>query len=328
MSNTSGILIGTVFRATTATVTVVPQLRQVPVDFGSGRAPKLFTGGSSMRMSTGGNIMPVAGGYLMTMFGNTCPRGHPGCWMNTSGNGQADYNDYELWTFFSPDALAWRARGMINGTHRASPVNEHCRNPCENHMVRLTNGSLMLVFRSRGGWRPLCSAISDDEGTTFSPPELLPAPPTVEIVPRPPAPFPLISGAVWGVEPKLLKLENGLIVLSTGRGGIMLWATTDPPTTWVPFNLAVHHNQHVANTSYTYTEPYPIISKGKGQTTSYTGMTAVGYDAVLISYDFCSPSIGHHQAIFTVQVNITRLAMQAGIVPPTAGGVAQSSSAQ
>ena len=169
------------------------------------------------------------------MFGNTCPRGHSGCWMNTSGDGQADYNDYELWTFFSRDALAWRPRGSISST--GNNVNEHCRNPCENHMVRLKNGTLFIVFRSRGGWRPLCSAFSTDEGESFSLPQLLPAPPTSELVPKPPSPFPLISGAVWGVEPKLLKLENGLLVLSTGRGGLMLWATTDPPTLWVPYNL-------------------------------------------------------------------------------------------
>jgi hypothetical protein len=36
-------------------------------------------------------------------------------------------------------------------------------------------------------------------------------------------------------------------------------------------------------------------------------MTAVGKDAVLISYDFFNESLGHHQAIFTVQVNISKL---------------------
>jgi hypothetical protein len=34
---------------------------------------------------------------------------------------------------------------------------------------------------------------------------------------------------------------------------------------------------------------------------------------VLVSYDYCSPSLGHHQAIFTVQVNVTRLAIHAGL---------------
>jgi|EP01047_Picozoa_sp_COSAG01_P058331 hypothetical protein len=39
-------------------------------------------------------------------------------------------------------------------------------------------------------------------------------------------------------------------------------------------------------------------------------MTAVGKDAVLISYDFFNETLGHHQAIFTVQVNISKLVMQ------------------
>ena len=172
----------------------------------------------------------------------------------------------------------------------------------------------MVVFRSIGTWHPLCSTISSDEGRSFSTPTFLPAPPTTALVPLPPSPFPLISGAVWGVEPKLLKLENGLIVLSTGRGGIMLWATTDPPTQWVPFNLALHHNQNLGKTSsYYYNSPYPYVNRGKGQTTSYTGMTAVGRDGVLISYDYFNGSVGHHQAIFTVQVNVTKLVAAAGV---------------
>jgi hypothetical protein len=122
------------------------------------------------------------------------------------------------------------------------------------------------------------------------------------------------TGAVWGLEPKLLKLENGLIVLSTGRGGLMLWAAQDPPTLWVPFNLATHHNSQIGkNSSYVYTNPYPLVSRGTGQTTSYTGMTAVGKDGVLIllSYDYFNESLGHHHAIFTVQVNVSKLVANA-----------------
>ena len=108
MSNTSGELIGTVFRARESGVEVLPQAQTVTVDFGTaGRAPKLQTDGSSFRLSTGGNILPVKGGYLLPLFGNTCPVGNAGCFVK---NGQADYNDYELWMMFSADALHWNPR--------------------------------------------------------------------------------------------------------------------------------------------------------------------------------------------------------------------------
>jgi hypothetical protein len=96
----------------------------------------------------------------------------------------------------------------------------------------------------------------------------------------------------------------------------MLWAALDPPTLWVPFNLAISHNQKIGkDSSYVYTDPYPLVSRGTGQTTSYTGMTAVGKDGVLISYDYFNGSLGHHQAIFTVQVNVSKVVANAMRTP-------------
>eukprot|EP01047_Picozoa_sp_COSAG01_P058332 COSAG01_NODE_6861_length_3466_cov_2.895456_2_plen_310_part_00 len=263
MSNTSGELVGTVFRARESGVDILPQARTVKVDFAkSGRAPKLQTGGLSFRLSTGGNVLSVKGGYILPLFGNTCPVEHAGCWVNTTDD--ADYHDYELWFLFSADALNWTPRAVISNASFESGVSKYCRNPCENHMVRLSNGSILVVFRSVGTWHPLCSVLSSDEGSSFSQPQFLPAPSSSELVPQPPSHFSLISGTVWGVEPKMLKLENGLLVLSTGRGGLMLWATTDPPTTWVPFNLATHHNQELdMNSSYFYNDPYPLVYEGE-----------------------------------------------------------------
>jgi hypothetical protein len=43
--------------------------------------------------------------------------------------------------------------------------------------------------------------------------------------------------------PRLTKLDaEGLLVLTTGRGGIMMWVADDPPTVWHPFSLAAAHN--------------------------------------------------------------------------------------
>ena len=55
---------------------------------------------------------------------------------------------------------------------------------------------------------------------------------------------PAMSDGPFGVEPKILKLPNGLLVLSTGRLGQFLWVADDPPQAWTSWNVAKHHNDH------------------------------------------------------------------------------------
>ena len=50
----------------------------------------------------------------------------------------------------------------------------------------------------------------------------------------------------FGVEPKIVKLPNGLLVISTGRQGQFLWVADDPPESWTPWNVAAHHNRNFA----------------------------------------------------------------------------------
>ena len=55
---------------------------------------------------------------------------------------------------------------------------------------------------------------------------------------------PAMSDGPFGVEPKILKLPNGLLVLSTGRLGQFLWVADAPPQAWTSWNVAKHHNDH------------------------------------------------------------------------------------
>jgi hypothetical protein len=45
-----------------------------------------------------------------------------------------------------------------------------------------------------------------------------------------PTGVPLPQADPWGVAPRLLRLPNGLLALTTGRPGLMLWLAADPPS--------------------------------------------------------------------------------------------------
>lgn len=170
-----------------------------------------------------------------------------------------------------------------------------CGTPSENHAVRLGNGSIYMVFRSGGKDLPLCSTVSHDEGMSWSPAIVLPAAAatatatysnittnqrtvttsrTSSTVSKETS---LPHAYVWGVEPKIVRVGTGstsVLVLSTGRPGLMLWTSPDPPGPkgWTPFNIALAHNALVP-------APWRYNSGSSGggyptqeETTSYTGL--------------------------------------------------------
>ena len=109
------------------------------------------------------------------------------------------------------------------------------------------------------------------------------APPSARPLPKVP----------FGVEPKITRLPNGKLVISTGRPGLVVWVADDPPTKWTPFNVTQHHNAAYPNATLHY--KWPI------ETTAYTGMVAVpGKNEVIVSYDLNN----HYGAIFTVRIQV------------------------
>ena len=144
-----------------------------------------------------------------------------------------------------------------------------------------------------------------------------------------PTPAPPIPAAPSGVEPKIERLPNGLLVVSSGRPGLYVWAAKDPtsagaagasvpptvalPLAWHGFNLADHHNSAYNDSSLHFSSSTP----GADETTSYTGMVAVpGENAVLVSYDRLangwdpapwppSPLTRGASALFTVKLTIS-----------------------
>jgi hypothetical protein len=105
------------------------------------------------------------------------------------------------------------------------------------------------------------------------------------------------DGATWtqpepmtgvrAVEPQLVRLGSGVILLSGGRPGLFVWACTDGEgRKWERVSLGEHHNKHVQDGALRYSEAF-CEGKGGGPalSTSYTGMAAVGPDEVLVCYD-------------------------------------------
>jgi hypothetical protein len=120
---------------------------------------------------------------------------------------------------------------------------------------------------------------------------------------------------VFCVEPQLVSLANGVLLLSGGRPGIFLWICTDGQgNKWERLNLAEHHNRHVNDRALKYADAF---REGKAvdppQSTSYTGMVAVGPDEALIVYDRLgngwqgSPGPwGANDVVFSIRVKVAR----------------------
>jgi hypothetical protein len=178
--------------------------------------------------------------------------------------------------------LTWRFRSVVARWQDIPGATEGAN---ESNTVGLADGRLLCVYRTGSGQK-YCKSYSADDGATWTTPSRM--------------------EGVWSVEPQLVRLPNGLILLSGGRPGIFLWVCSDENgERWEPWNLAAHHNALVRDPALHYAEP--------PQTTSYTGMTALGPDEVLLCYDRLAngwagppgPS-GDADVVFTVRLKATR----------------------
>ena len=117
-------------------------------------------------------------------------------------------------------------------------------NPTESAMVRLANGLILIVWRNDPGYNvPLMAQVSRDEGLTWSL-----AAPMHGVIDD--GAYEQIVDAPFGVEPKLQMMDSGVVVLSTGRPRMYLWALApgaDPLTAvWQPIDQGKVHNAAVA----------------------------------------------------------------------------------
>jgi hypothetical protein len=239
---------------------------------------------------TGCTLQLKSGGLLATAYGT---------YLEDSEQAQAQHN-YSLLALRSSDGgVHWDWLSTVV-RHGEPGVYDVCKEPSESHTTYLKNGDLFTVFRG-GGWRdpgypsrdrggaeayfPLCSSVSSDEARSWSRPKVMSGPKTSTLFTAGPA----------GVEPKLLSLPNGLLVLSTGRPGIFVYVAEDPPPEvsgvgrWQRFNIAAAHNALISDPTLAFSSIVTddtIPGHKINGTTSYTGMVAVpDANEVLVSYD-------------------------------------------
>jgi hypothetical protein len=235
--------------------------------------------GDVLFLLTCGEILPLRDGGLLTTiygrFGLNSERHHYECIAVVSHDG----------------GFTWEYRSIVANWQNAPGGSE---GPNESCCTRLSDGRLMCIYRIGSGHEyPYHVGYSDDEGLSWSEPKAI---------------------QPWSVFPKVLATSNGLLILTGGRPGLMLWICDDGVgNTWHPINLAEHHNNTFDDASLHFGEEC-VLASGKESlqnTTSYTGLTALGDNEVLVSYDRLGNGwkgapgpLGEHDSVFTVRVTL------------------------
>jgi hypothetical protein len=193
--------------------------------------------------------------------------------------------------------------------------------PCEPAVVQLPgqDDRLLSVFRIQsytGHW----AALSETSGRSWG------------------TPFPT---GTWAVSPNLLVLNNGAVVLTSGRPGIGLWLASfaghhgvghDGLPSWEFHNVIAEHNQrmplaalqypcadaavqNVSSHDFSYivnaANPHGSPSALHASTTAYTGLLALDNKTLLLSYDrlasgWAGPPgrLGDADHVFSMRVTI------------------------
>ena len=199
------------------------------------------------------------------------------------------------WEFYSLVNDGQTRCNFSDARARPAPWSTGRCDPTESALVRLANNKILWVWRNDPGYNiSLMAQVSSDEGKTFSLASPLQGPPADnnrwgESGSR------LTSGP-FGVEPFLIMQESGLLLLSTGRPRIYLWALlpgqdplSDP---WQPFDIGQIHN--ASRDPGGDVPPWPadfwtLWQPGHAAgccTTSYTGLVSLpGSDELVMTYD-------------------------------------------
>ena len=236
---------------------------------------------------TNGNILRLDDGRLFTtLYGRFRP--------NT------ERHQYECVAVVSDDrGFTWHYLADVASWRNTPGAPE---GPDESNTARLPDGRLMCVFRvGSGRGHHYYTACSADQGRTWTEPRRM--------------------DDQWSVEPQLVCLDNGALLLSGGRPGLMLWVCTDGKgERWQTLNLAEHHNASFPDPALHFPESCVAASDGvkPACTTSYTGMKAVGPDEALICYDRLGNGWdgapgpwGAYDIVFTVRVRVSLLTAKA-----------------
>ena len=251
------------------------------------RAPMQFLGfprdladyhETELSLMNNGNILKLRDGSLLTtVYGKFAGEEKCCVWCLTSADGGTTWN-------YLSTAASWKdTPGAKEG-------------PDESATVRMADGNLMCVYRIGSGRDQLFhKSVSTDQGRNWSKPES-------------------IENA-WSVQPRLTSIGDHLLLLSGGRPGLFLWVCADGlGQNWHRISLAAHHNEFFDDPEFHYEEG---VCSGENQptptqTTSYTGLSAIGPDEAVLCYDRLAngwqPSPGpwgSKSAAFAVRIRVS-----------------------
>lgn len=177
-----------------------------------------------------------------------------------------DGDDLESTVFIvsSDDGYTWTYRATMTDQHAVPGAIEGFD---EASLVRLEDGRLLCVSRV-GDSQALYKTYSNDDGHSWSSPVKMDA---------------------WSVAPAIRRLDNGVLVLVTGRPGIYLWVCTDGVgDTWHPLEIVEGYHNAVmpANQRILHGKADVEFHEHLGfQTSSYVAMLEIQPNHVLIAYD-------------------------------------------
>ena len=130
-----------------------------------------------------------------------------------------DFYQYRTWLIISHDNCRTFEYLSTVADSMTYPVPE-AEGYCEPDLLYLGGGRILCVMRTQGHevYTPMMQSFSDDYGHTWSAPE--------EINP-------------YGVLPRLIRMENGVILCCSGKWDIFLLASEDEGKTWTkPFVIS------------------------------------------------------------------------------------------
>lgn len=175
--------------------------------------------------------------------------------------------DQSLSAFGSSDGgVSWQFLAVV-ASRNATVIAKKWEGPGENDLVRLHDGRLLGIFRV-DSCHPYWKAYSSDLGKTWSAPETMP---------------------FGSARPKMLALEDGRVLLTGGRPGLFMWVGDATGVQWSAINLALVHNEMVANfPAWQYSADF-INASAANQfvqgSTSYTSLLDLGDGVALVQYD-------------------------------------------
>lgn len=228
-----------------------------------------------LALFTNGNLLPTGNGDLLTTV-----------YCEFAGQGK-----YNLLAMVSEDkGFNWHFRSIVASGRDLDDAPEGAD---ESNILRLADGRILCVFRV-GSRKEFRRTLSSDDGRTWTPPER-------------------IEGA-WSVEPRMVRLQNGLIVLTGGREGLFLFVCADGEgKNWEHVNLGRHHTETIGDPALRFTDVFLEAKETPDppESTAYTGLVATGPEEIAIAYDRTAngwegtpgPN-GEQDAVFVVRAKV------------------------